>query len=245
MKNINDGLLLYKLYASIQTKGLRPGKPAIFLKLGTCNFKCPFCDSPQTWNFEKYSRYDNLRFVFIEEIISAIKSLLRLNPGIRTVVITGGEPLLQQGIFPFGALLKKLKKELSILIEIETNGSILPLRKIRTYVDTWNVSLKLSNSGMKKGMLINIQAINFFRKLLSTSFNIVITDIKDLLEINEIVTVNKIDASKVSISPFAKDTKSLIEMYKQIFVFCKSNGYSTDLSTFMLMFLGMDTTLFQ
>ena len=62
------------------------------------------------------------------------------------IIITGGEPLLQQiALMEWIQLLDR-----SLKIEIETNGTVLPTRELQERVYQWNVSPKLENSGENK-----------------------------------------------------------------------------------------------
>jgi len=74
-----------------------------------CNFRCPFCynKSLALGTAKKFDEQEILSF------LSQRKGLLE------AVVISGGEPLLQDGLVDF---LKKIK-ELGYLVKIDTNGS--------------------------------------------------------------------------------------------------------------------------
>jgi organic radical activating enzyme len=60
----------------------------------------------------------------------------------RRLVITGGEPLLQET-----KLLELLPDLADFTIEVETNGTRTPGPELLARVDQWNVSPKLANSG--------------------------------------------------------------------------------------------------
>ena len=84
-----DGsLLVTEVWRTIQGEGPDAGTPAIFVRLSKCNLRCYFCDT----EFDKgewYSVGDLLVKVFKLAVAK-----------IRLVVLTGGEPLLQN-INPF------------------------------------------------------------------------------------------------------------------------------------------------
>jgi len=97
-----------EIFASIQGEGLRVGEPSVFLRLSGCNLKCVMCDTRYSWNEGKELSYD--------EILERIASF-----GLKSVVITGGEPLLQRKSL-LG--LVKLLNENGFTLSIETNGTI-------------------------------------------------------------------------------------------------------------------------
>ena len=71
-----------EIFYSLQGEGYNTGRPAVFLRLSGCNLKCPFCDT----DFSKYTDMSE------EEIVDAI---CQLSVDCHFVVITGGEPTLQ------------------------------------------------------------------------------------------------------------------------------------------------------
>ncbi len=94
-----------EIFYSLQGEGLHTGTAAVFLRLSGCNLKCPFCDTV-------HESYTDMTEEEIVELVSAFPS--------RTVVITGGEPMLQ-----LTASLTRLLHTAGFDIHIETNGSRL------------------------------------------------------------------------------------------------------------------------
>lgn len=92
-----------EIFKSIQGEGYNFGKEAVFLRLGKCNLKCPWCDT----NWNRYKEFE------LKNIILKIEK-----QNCKNVIITGGEPTLQDLI----PLCKKLKKK-GYWIAIETNGT--------------------------------------------------------------------------------------------------------------------------
>lgn len=64
------------------------GMPAFFLRLQGCGVHCFFCDEKDTW----IKRENNSRDLDIEEILIKLKSI---NPDLKKLIITGGEPTEQ------------------------------------------------------------------------------------------------------------------------------------------------------
>lgn len=98
---------------SIQRSSLidYPGKiSAIVFTIG-CNFRCPYCHNPELVDPGLFPDP-----VPEEEVI---RFLERRRGRLDAVVITGGEPALQDDIFRFMAVLKRM----GYLVKLDTNGS--------------------------------------------------------------------------------------------------------------------------
>jgi 7-cyano-7-deazaguanosine (preQ0) biosynthesis protein QueE len=129
---------------TFQGEGPSLGQRCSFLRLGGCNLACKWCDTPYTWDWtgRNGKRYDprvELRRLSPNDVwleLSHRKTSM--------LVVSGGEPMLQQA-----ALIHLLRRcrEAAWRVEIETAGTIAPLRDLEALVDHFNVSLKLSNSG--------------------------------------------------------------------------------------------------
>ena len=88
-----------------------PGKVACIVFTPGCNFRCPFCH-----NASLVTHIDKDTYLDIDEVLSYLKKRQGLLDG---VVITGGEPLLQEGIEDFIAEIKSL----GYCVKLDTNGS--------------------------------------------------------------------------------------------------------------------------
>ena len=96
-----------EIFYSIQGEGYYAGSAAVFIRLAGCNLQCEWCDT----NHEKK-----------EEMTPAsiVNSVIRLWPyhARPFIVITGGEPTIQDLTF----LVTALKKE-CMYVAVETNGT--------------------------------------------------------------------------------------------------------------------------
>jgi 7-carboxy-7-deazaguanine synthase len=102
-----------EIFKSVQGEGVNLGKEVIFIRLANCNLNCKFCDT-------KHNEYKEL---YINEIIEILEKLK-----CRNVIITGGEPTIQN----LTPLLNTLNKK--YWIGLETNGTN-DIKNIRTYID--------------------------------------------------------------------------------------------------------------
>ena len=99
------------------------------MRLSTCNLRCTYCDTKYTWDWSQYDRERELR----EETVARVAEQLA---GAKRLVVTGGEPLLQQESLL--SLLQRIGP--SVFVEVETNGTIAPIGGLRSLVRQWNVS---------------------------------------------------------------------------------------------------------
>ena len=145
-----DVLRLSEVFDSLQGEGVNMGKPCRFVRLALCNLHCHYCDTKYTWDFERYSFEREVR----EASLDAVAEQLCTAPG-GHVVVTGGEPLLQQRAL--SKVLERVPAEL--FIEIETNGTRVPLPALAERVNQWNVSPKLSTAGDTEQLRIRPDAL--------------------------------------------------------------------------------------
>lgn len=140
----------------------------------------------------------------------------------RHLVVTGGEPMLQQDdLVP---LLRRLKEE-RFTTEIETNGTILPNQKILGPIDQWNVSPKISNSGNSVSLREKPECYQFFRSLPNSNFKFVVENKDDLGEILELVRKYDIPRDKVILMPESTSPESLREKSSWLAEICRNEGF--------------------
>jgi 7-carboxy-7-deazaguanine synthase len=149
-----DVLRLSEVFDSLQGEGVNTGKPCRFVRLALCNLHCHYCDTKYTWDFEHFDFEQEVR----EATLEAVAEQLRTAPG-GHVVITGGEPLLQQRAL--SKVFERVQSEL--FIEIETNGTRVPLPALVQRVNQWNVSPKLSTAGDPETLRIRPDALAALR----------------------------------------------------------------------------------
>lgn len=196
-------MLINEVFHSIQGEGPSIGVPAIFLRLGGCNLKCKWCDTKYTWN----PKCADNKQMSIPKIIKAIKKY-----SCKHLVITGGEPLLQQD--QLSELLKKLK---NYTAEIETNGSITC--KLGKYINQINCSPKLKNSGN----------LPYSLKILPTKkviYKFVIKTKSDLTEVKAFARKYKITKDKIWLMPEGTSKTDILKRSKWLIELCKKEGYN-------------------
>ena len=96
-----------EIFESVQGEGYNTGKEVVFLRFGGCNLACPWCDT-------RYQVFEKLDEEAIAARVAAFRS--------KALVLTGGEPFIQEGLEP---LLVRFK-DLGYWIGVETNGVQAP-----------------------------------------------------------------------------------------------------------------------
>ena len=128
-----DGMWLevQDIFSTIQGEGPFAGKPAIFLRLAGCNLRCHFCDT----DFE--SRRTTTSLGRIKSDIEQLASRDKIGKT-DLVVITGGEPLLQN-VIPLCWVLAKA----GFHVQFETAGTVW-VEGLEDLIDQGKVSLVCS-----------------------------------------------------------------------------------------------------
>src|SRR5262249_49108627 len=128
-----------------------------------------------TWDRARFDLAAESRPMPVAEIWAAIGAM-----SCPLVVITGGEPLLQQQRL---ARLAALCRAGGPAVEIGTNGTIPPRGPLLDAADRFTVGLKLANSGMPAARRLRPPAIEAFAASGKATWKFVATSLGDLEEI--------------------------------------------------------------
>jgi 7-carboxy-7-deazaguanine synthase len=80
-------LTVNEIFHSIQGESSRAGQLCVFVRLTACDLRCSWCDTP-------YAFHEG-RKMSVDEVVAAVEA-----HGTALVEITGGEPLLQDDVYP-------------------------------------------------------------------------------------------------------------------------------------------------
>lgn len=214
-----------EIFYTLQGEGASCGRPAIFVRLSNCNLSCCWCDTPYTWNFEKVKSDHPDKYVKANQQISMsvdqLRAAINKYPSNSILVITGGEPMLQQKEIIeliYGGTLNVDR------IEIETNGTIVPHMELFPHIN-FNVSLKLSNAGMLPEKRIRPAAIQAY-VLANSILKFVVDTPQDLEEIQRIIERFNIDNSRVWLMPQGTEEQQLNSKLAWLADICIENGYN-------------------
>lgn len=163
-----------EVYASVQGEGRFIGTPSTFVRFAGCNLACSYCDTKYAWDSKAGLELTPA------EIVSEVRDRERQH-----VVLTGGEPLMQQGagLIP---LIKALRSD-TRFVTIETNATIVPRFSLRHYVDLWSLSPKLSAAKLQAPPNWRKIVVDITRTVPTSKVQVkfVIADEQDMLEAAE------------------------------------------------------------
>lgn len=164
MENKKMKYPIVEIFTSINGEGKKAGELATFIRVRECNLHCSYCDT--RYACEKDSP---CTFMEIDEILSKVEA--------KNVTLTGGEPLLCEGI---GKLIEALK---DYQVEIETNGSIdiLPFTKLN-HRPSFTLDYKCPSSKMEAFM--NLDNYKYLSSEDTVKF--VVGSLEDLEKMKEI-----------------------------------------------------------
>ena len=163
---------------TFQGEGPSCGHPALFIRLSRCNLSCTKCDTKETWDWTQFDpRKESTKRTVADLVAWAASSPVEL------VVITGGEPLLQQErLIPLVRELVAAGKR----VEFETNGTIVPTPELLVDGVRFNVSPKLASFGIDEAKSIVPTALEAFAASGRAAFKFVTSSVADLERIAEL-----------------------------------------------------------
>lgn len=212
----NHSLKINEIFSSLQGEGASLGAPSLFVRLALCNLRCEWCDTRYTWDFERYDREREVHPTPVEEVAARIA-----NAPERRVVITGGEPLLQQ------AALSRLLQLIptTIAVEVETNGTLAPEPSLVQRVDQWNVSPKLAHAAEPAARRIKPEVLRAFRDTGRAFLKFVVRERGDLDEVRALLAELAWPDERVFLMPEATTPASHAERSELLAALCQEHGY--------------------
>ncbi|MDX3098995.1 7-carboxy-7-deazaguanine synthase QueE [Streptomyces sp. ME19-03-3] len=169
---------------TFQGEGPSCGHPALFIRLSRCNLTCTKCDTKYTWDWKQFDpRKESTKWTVEELVTWATSSPVEL------IVITGGEPLLQQArLVPLvGQLLAAGKR-----VEFETNGTIAPVPELVVDGVRFNVSPKIASFGIDETKSLVPAELEAFVASERAAFKFVASSVADLDRIAMLVDAHRL-----------------------------------------------------
>jgi 7-carboxy-7-deazaguanine synthase len=80
-------LTINEIFQSIQGESTHVGRPCVFVRLTACDLRCSWCDTP-------YAFHEG-RKMSVDDVLAQVSGY-----GCEVVEVTGGEPLLQNDVYP-------------------------------------------------------------------------------------------------------------------------------------------------
>jgi 7-carboxy-7-deazaguanine synthase len=208
-------MFISETFTSLQGEGILTGVPSFFVRTSGCNLRCRWCDTPYTsWLPEGDRRA-------VGELVSEA-----VGSGVRHVVVTGGEPLLQREI---GELTAGLKGE-GLHITVETAGTVDPVFNC----DLLSVSPKTSNSdppGAARDRHRRLRQDRApLRRLLQRfpehQLKFVIDDADDLQEVRSVLEeIGGADPSRVLLMAQGRTADEVAQLAPAVAALCLEHGF--------------------
>lgn len=237
-------------FYTIQGEGPTIGTPAYFLRSQGCNLQCGQPDwdrvedkddfesvkaqqsADATWTCDTMTTggggWMSGTALSYEDIESAMREeqediFDKLYFGEAHIVITGGEPLMQQE--KLAGFLDYIDAE-NIYVEVETNATIKPTEGFDQYIDQYNTSPKLSNSGNPKEIRYKPKVIKWHRDSGKSYFKFVTATEDDTEEIlTEWVDAFDLPADRVLLMPAGASQEALRERAQTVAELAKEHGF--------------------
>lgn len=203
---LDPSLIVSEIFGpTLQGEGPSLGKPAIFVRLGTCNLHCVWCDTAYTWDASRFDLSKELKRMTGKEILKEVDDIAcRMWDPLRPIiVISGGEPMIQS--LKLGPLLKYWSAN-GWSVEIETNGTFSPMGW--EYSPHYNVSPKLSGSENQDKAPLDTDILREYVQRPAV-FKFVVSEPSELNEVDGIILGAQIPRSRVYIMPQGIDIQTL------------------------------------
>lgn len=223
-----------EIFHSIQGEGKSIGVPSVFVRTSGCNLYCIWCDTDYTWNWvgtkfthvndstPGYQKFEKKDWEAICGVGEAAQLVAAFN--CPNVILTGGEPLLQQPMLAeLMAVLRE--KQPGFRFETETNGTVLPTPAFDKAIDQYNVSPKLANSNNPVRLREKPEALHFFAQSEKANFKFVLATADDLAEVLALQKRYNIPAEKIWLMPEGTTPARLANSREWLVEICKEHNF--------------------
>ena len=208
-------MYISETFTSIQGEGILAGVPSHFIRTSGCNMRCRWCDTPYTsWEPEGERR------PVAELVEGAVTS------GVRHVVVTGGEPLLQREI---GALTASLTAA-GLHITVESAGTVDP----PFHCDLLSLSPKTANSDPadrhrdrhRRLRFDRAPAVRLLKRFPEHQLKFVVEGAEDMPEILEMLAaIGQIEPARVLLMAQGRTVDEVTERAPAISALCLEHGF--------------------
>lgn len=208
-------MLIAETFISLQGEGMLVGVPSFFIRTSGCNLRCSWCDTPYTsWTPEGTRRQ-------VADLVTEVH-----RSGVRHVVVTGGEPLLQREI---GLLTRSLADE-ALHITIETAGTVSP----DFVCDLLSLSPKTANSdpeGRWRGRHQRLRSevgpmLSLIGQFPEYQLKFVVSHRRDVSEILRLMeTLPSVDPGRILLMPEGRSPEEVARTSPLVAALCLEHGF--------------------
>ncbi|MFH1109144.1 MAG: 7-carboxy-7-deazaguanine synthase QueE [Planctomycetota bacterium] len=207
-----------EIFYSIQGEGKLAGVPSVFIRTTGCNLRCTWCDSPST------SWAPVGQAMAIDEILDRLTDFSGTH-----VVLTGGEPMIAEGV---EELTRRLK-EGGYHLTLETAATVWK----DIVCDLASVSPKLGSStpwtrakgrhaDAHEDRRLNLDTIRRFLAMPDYQLKFVVDAPEDLTEIDSIVAqLGHVEPANILLMPQGVTHEEFVARGRWVADLCKQHGY--------------------
>lgn len=143
------------------------------------------------------------------------------------LIITGGDPLIQQDqIVEFFDFCKDKGEPVEHwYVECENQGELMPGELFYSYINLWNISIKLANSGMSESKRIKPAIIQRYARINSAIFKFPVEKETDMMEIFMLQSEFKIPSGRIWLMPICSTREDHARVGAIVADLCMRFGY--------------------
>lgn len=211
-----------------QGEGAYAGRRVYFVRLGLCNLRCSWCDTPYTWDTKRFNVAEECPPMTPAQIVD------RITDPYAPVVLSGGEPLIHQHTAALAALLAMLPND----VHVETNGTTAPNQMMRERVAWWSVSPKLHDQGDPVSRRIHPSVLREFAALCwdgRAAFKVVCRTPGEVAAVTEFADELQVARRDVWIMPEGTDAGTIIRTASAIEDTVLAHGFNLTLRQHVLL----------
>jgi len=202
-----------EIFCSIQGEGRLAGVVSVFVRIAGCDLRCVWCDTKYAWDSEDAERMS---------VADVVERVCKYD--CRYVVVTGGEPLLDDALEELLDQLHQRGKH----ITVETSGR----RYVKMVCDLVSISPKLSNSlGNSAGVAIEEQLcdVDVIRRYIegyNCQLKFVVSSESDLAEVEDVLSqLDTVAREDVMLMPMAATQQEYRLCGQQVAQWCIERGF--------------------
>lgn len=216
-------MLVSEVFVSIQGEGPSAGERAVFVRLAGCNLACQWCDTAYAWDWNRYSRVEETYLATVEQMAKEVCE--RADRDVKLLVLTGGEPMLQQRLV--GELLAELRvRRPDLRCEVESNGTVGVTPEVADLVHRFVVSPKLEHAGGSSASRIHLEPLRTYAALPRTAFKLVVRGPGDLPAVAVLRAELQLGRDRVWLMPLADTEAQLLEQTPAVAELALQEGYN-------------------
>jgi len=209
-------------FYSLQGEGILAGTPSVFVRLAGCPLRCRWCDTKYAWSFSEGMDY---------ALADLVEEIHRWP--CRSVVVTGGEPLVGADLSarPELADLTHQLKALGRHVTIETSGVVFVANLA---CDLMSISPKLGNSVPGEAALaadhertrLDPEVLVALMEAYSCQLKFVVDGPEDIAEIQTLLgQLPPVPSERILLMPQAATTEQLLAKATLVARLCRETGF--------------------